>query len=75
MQVREPAPEKNPDAAEGKWNVQIVEHVRMVTSLVEERKVSLDETLKMLAKVLRQHSIGRGKRIEYIVRYLNKSPP
>lgn len=67
--------EKHPDADEGKWNVQIVEHVRVVTSLIEERKVRLDEILKMLAKVLRQHSIGRRKRIDYIVRYLNKSPP
>jgi hypothetical protein len=47
----------------------------MVTSLIEERKVRLDEILKMLSKVLRQHSIGRRKRIDYIVRYLNKSPP
>lgn len=74
-QGREPDSEKQPAADEGKWNAPIVEHVRMVTSLIEERKVRLDEILKMLAKVLRQHSIGRGKRIDYIVRYLNKSPP
>ena len=75
LQGREPDPEKNPDAAEGKWNAPIVEHVRIVTSLIEEREVSLDEILKMLSKVLRQHSIGRRKRIDYIVKYLNKNPP
>jgi hypothetical protein len=74
-QGREPDPEKNPAADEGKWNMLIVEHMRMVACLVEERKVRLDEILKMLARVLRQHSIGRGKRIDYIVGYLNKSPP
>jgi len=47
----------------------------MVTSLIEERKVRLDEILKMLSRVLRQHSIGRRRRIDYIIRYLNKSPP
>ncbi len=67
--------EKQPAADEGKWNAPIVEHVRMVTSLIEERKVRLDEILKMLSRILRQHSIGHGKRIDYIVRYLNKSPP
>lgn len=72
---QEREPEKHPAADAGKWNAQLVEHVRMVTSLIEERKVRLDEILKMLAKVLRQHSIGRRKRIDYIVGYLNKSPP
>jgi len=47
----------------------------MVTGLIEERKVSLAEILKMLSRVLRQHSIGRRRRIDYIVEYLNKSPP
>lgn len=74
-QGREPDPEKPPDAGEWQWNARMVEHVRMVTSLIEGRKVSLDEILKMLSRVLRQHSIGRGKRIDYIVRYLNKNPP
>lgn len=53
----------------------MVEYVRMVTSLIEGRRVSLDEILKMLSRVLRQHSIGRRKRIEYIVGYLNRHPP
>jgi len=74
-QGREPDPEKNPDAGEGQWNMRIVEHVRVVASLIEERKVRLAEILKMLARVMRQHSIGRRKRIDYIVGYLNKSPP
>ena len=68
-------PEKLPAADVGKWDAPLMEHVRMVTSLIEGREVSLEETLKMLSRVLRQHTIGRVKRIDYIVRCLNKSPP
>ena len=67
--------EKQPAVDEVKWNAQVVEHVRMVTSLIEKREVRLEEIIKMLVRALRQHSIGRGKRIDYIIRYLNKSSP
>ena len=62
-------------AANIKFNDGIVEHVQVVTSLIEARRVSLAETQHMLNQVFRQHSLGQEKRIDYIVRYLNKNPP
>jgi hypothetical protein len=63
------------DAGEGEWNPGMVEHVRMMTSLIEDRKVSREETLEMLEKVMRQHSISRRERIDYIVQWLKKNSP
>jgi hypothetical protein len=59
----------------GEWTAQMVEHVRMVASLIERRRVSLDEILKMLGRVLRQHSLVRRRRIDYIIGHLNKASP
>jgi len=53
----------------------IIEHVRMVTSLIEGRFVSLDEIQKMLKQKARQHSLTRRRRVDYIVHQLNKDPP
>lgn len=61
-------------ALPGGYDAQMVEHVRMFTSLMEGRKVSRPEVLKMLtrAKKKRQHSIGDGEKTAYRVRDLNK---
>jgi len=53
----------------------IIEHVRMVTSLIEGRFVSLDEIKEMLKKISRQPPLTRRRRIDYIVQQLNKDPP
>jgi hypothetical protein len=53
----------------------MVEHIRMQTSLLEEREVSREETIAMLKRVLRQHSLGREKRMDYILRHLKENPP
>lgn len=53
----------------------MVAHVRMVTSLIEGRRVSREEILQMLKRTMRQHRIGREKRIDYIVRFLKANPP
>lgn len=53
----------------------IIEHVRMVTSLIDGREVRLEEIKEMLKKKERQHSLTRRKNIDYIVQQLNKSPP
>jgi hypothetical protein len=50
-------------------------YLRMVISLIEGRPVSAAEILEMLARILRQHSIGRRRRIDYVVQYLNKRAP
>lgn len=52
-----------------------VEHVRMVVSLIEGRQVSSQEILEMLARVLRQHSMVRRRKIDQAVDWLNANPP
>lgn len=54
---------------------QLMEHIRMVTSLIEGRWVSLKEILQMLKEVLRQQRIGRKRRIDYIIQTLISKPP
>jgi hypothetical protein len=53
----------------------IVEYVRMVTSLIEGWKVSRDEILEMLERTMRQRSMGRERRIDYVVRFLKEQDP
>jgi len=62
------------EAKDGRYNEEMVAHVRMVTSLIEGRKVSRDETLQMLERAVRQHSIGRERRIDYVMRTLKEHP-
>ena len=50
-------------------------YLRMVTSLIEGRRVSGAEILDMLTRVLRQHSIVRQRKIDYVLEYLNKRAP
>ncbi len=57
------------------YNELMVEHVRMVTSLIEGRWVSSEEILEMLAKVLRQHSMDHPRKVDYVVWKLNQVPP
>ena len=64
-----------PQVASNGWNEPIVEHVRMVVSLIEERWVSREEILSMLEKKKRQHSLGRRGKIDYMLRRLNANPP
>jgi hypothetical protein len=53
----------------------MVEHVRMVSSWIEGRWVSRKEILTMLAKVLRQHTICRRRKIDQAVAWLKEHPP
>jgi hypothetical protein len=50
-------------------------YLRMVISLIEGRRVSAAEILEMLSRILRQHSIDRRRRIDYVVQYLNEHAP
>lgn len=50
-------------------------YLRMVISLIEGRRVSAAEILEMLARVLRQHSIARRRRIDYVLHYWNERSP
>ena len=53
----------------------MVSYVRLATSLIEGRRVGRDEILAMLARVVRQHSLARRKKIDYLLWYLNRHPP
>jgi len=53
----------------------VVEHVRVVTSLIEGRRVGRDEILEMLRRVMRQHSFAPERRLDYVVRTLKEEPP
>lgn len=50
-------------------------YLGMVISLIEGRRVSAAEILEMLVRVLRQHSMVRRRRIDYILQYLNERAP
>jgi len=71
----QPASEEARPAEKEQIAAPIVEHVRMVTSLIEGREVRLDEIAEMRQRISRQHSIWRRRRIDYVVRELNKDPP
>jgi len=58
-----------------RFDAGMVRYVRMVTSLIEGRRVSRDEILQMLARAVRQHSMARRKRIDYVLWRLMKNGP
>ena len=53
----------------------MLQHVRMVVSLIEGRSISRRQVQLMLAKILRQHTLTRRKQIDQTVRWLHKQPP
>jgi hypothetical protein len=56
-------------------NSRILPYARMVASLIEGRAISGDELIAALRKGMRQRSIGRRPRREYVLRHLNQHPP
>lgn len=50
-------------------------YVRMVVSLIEGIEFSYQEVLFLLQQALRQHSIARRTRREYVLRFLHEHPP
>lgn len=64
-----------PKNGSARWNEMMVEHVRMVSSLIEGWRVSRKEILTMLAKVLRQHTMCRRRKIDQAVAWLKEHPP
>jgi hypothetical protein len=62
-------------AVDPPWPEPLVEHVRVVVSLIERRSVSRPEILQMLARVLRQQGMGRRRKIDQTVAWLKEHPP
>ena len=80
----EPSPKRDsPDCREDgdlqigstAWDWPMLEHVRMASSLIEGRRVSLEEVRQMLARVLRQHSMARRTKIDHLLWWLEQHPP
>jgi hypothetical protein len=53
----------------------LMEHIRVVLSLIEERPVSVEEIWEMLVQFLRQHTMVRRRKIDQAVSWLNEEPP
>jgi hypothetical protein len=56
-------------------NSRMLPYVRMIVSVFERRIISRDELIATLRKSIRQRSMGRSLRREYVLRYLNQHPP
>jgi hypothetical protein len=54
---------------------ELMEHVRVVVSLIEGRRVSLEEIWQGLLHFSRQRTIGWRRRIDHTVAWLNANPP
>lgn len=57
------------------WPRPIVEYVRLATSLIEGRAITLAEVVEMLRRVLRQHRMVRTRQIDQIIAWLHEHPP
>jgi hypothetical protein len=53
----------------------MVSYVAMVAGLIEGRRVSEAEMHGRLARALRQHSMARRRRMDYVVAQLRKHGP
>jgi hypothetical protein len=70
--------EKSPaqgEASAKELKPSIVEHIQVVTSLIEGFEVSLEQVLAMLERTRRQRRIVREGRLEYVLRWLAEHSP
>jgi hypothetical protein len=58
-------------ADEGETAAPVLDHLRVVVSLIEGRRVGLEEIKRMLARNWRQHSMVRERRMGYILRHVS----
>jgi hypothetical protein len=56
-------------------NSRVLPYVRMVVSVLEGRRISREQLMVALRTCIRQRSIGRLSRREYVLHYLNEHPP
>jgi hypothetical protein len=67
-----PAP---PEAGVLELHAGMVHYAAMVASLIEGRRVGEAEMIRRLARMLRQHSMARRRRMDYVVAQLQKIGP
>lgn len=53
----------------------ILRYARMVSALIERRRVGLAEVVKLLMQKQRQRGLTKRRRADYIVMHLNTVPP
>lgn len=53
----------------------VLPHVRMVVNLIEGIHLSLKQLRDWLCQALRQHSIARRRRPDYVLAFLHQHPP
>ena len=53
----------------------LLPYVLTVVNLLEGLRLSLRELVGLLLAVLRQHSIARRRRADYVLKYLHEHPP
>lgn len=56
-------------------DLQLMEQVRVIVSLIEGRKVTLHEIWQALLHFWRQRTVGRRRKIDHIIAWLNTKPP
>ena len=64
-----------PESETLEWQASMVSYVAMVAGLIEGRRVSQAEMLGRLVRALRQHSMARRRRMDYVVAQLAKHGP
>ena len=64
-----------PETGALEFQAGMVGYVAMVASLIEGRRVSQAEMLRRLVRALRQHSMARRRRMDYVVTQLQKHGP
>jgi len=67
--------ENGNDDGGSKFDAATVNHIQMVTSLIEGRFVGLAQIRAMLDNILRQHSIGINGKLFYNALCYQKTPP
>ena len=50
-------------------------HVRMLVSLIEGIELSCRDVVRLLRRAMRQHSIGAGRGVDYLLGFLHRHPP
>lgn len=56
-------------------DTRLVSYLCVVVSLIEGRKVSHEEITDLIRRAVRQHSLARERRIDYVLRTLKEKPP
>jgi hypothetical protein len=70
-----PSPPPLLDGLPSAWPRTMLLYLQMVSGLIEGRPVRLAEVVAMLQRALRQHRIGRARRIDHTVAWLHAQPP